>query len=1006
MKAKKLIEVAMPIKEISAESVRDKYIHHGHISTLHIWWARRPLPICRASVFASLVDDPLDVNCPPAFVEAVKSLIGSNPQYTPYKDIPYTAGEDVMEDNLRNRLLMFVAKFSPSTQEAMIAGNALSKDQLQAGCLSKSESKDNEDTILLARKLIWVSYNAGLNPGYTYEQLSSGFDLAIKGINRVEDELYSIPDRHIKTNTVLEAEKKLSDAILAFLERMPVVFDPFAGGGAIPLEASRLGCRSYGNDINPVAHIIERASLEYPQKYGKPITYSSSSFNAKYGELGHTMLEEKCLGFFNAEHITIENRLAFDVEYYARTILSQAKEEFGRIYPLHNGENPVAYYWARTVKCTNPSCGADVPMLKQFYLANNKRHKVYMNPVIHGTQIDFEIKQGNCSIPGWNNRGVVTCPCCGSVISIDDVKEQSKNNGLKLRLLATIMDNGGKKYDIATNNDLPSISIDPSTVSNASMQRNSGGGDTFSWGITKWTQLFLDRQLYALKSLSKLIQDIPTKGDEYDIAVKTYLSLWFDRIAAYNTSFGRWIPQNEQLTSLFGRQAIAMISDFPELNIFAESTSGAINQLDWVIEYINSESGNPFWTTLNNISSGDVNQFSDKSITSVVTDPPYYNAIAYADISDFFYIWLQKMIGEEYPSIFATPQTPKTEECTALKHHHNNSEEEAKKHFENKLLQIFKAIETQTSDIVSIMFAHQSTEAWTTLCNSILGANMNIEGSWAIDTERDTRMVANSGDALESSVTVACRPSEKSGFASFKNIKKAIQEKVAEEVKNLYSLGFRGADLLTACFGKAVSVFGNYESVEKADGSDVTVAELLELARTSAYTALIRDFAGDDYTKFYIGWLEINGMGDTDFDDATKFTRVGLNVNIGDIFAASILIKDDNARIQHLASFKERKIDSLRFDAESRPLIDRVHRAMWLYSIGDRTDLLPFIALYGQDINNDFWRVFVVLKELLPVSSEDYKQVSGLLQNAEELIRASKEAPRPAKEASLFDGLE
>ncbi|MDY6277621.1 MAG: DUF1156 domain-containing protein [Bacteroidales bacterium] len=365
MKAKKLIEVAMPIKEISAESVRDKYIHHGHISTLHIWWARRPLPICRASVFASLVDDPLDVNCPPAFVEAVKSLIGSNPQYTPYKDIPYTAGEDVMEDNLRNRLLMFVAKFSPSTQEAMIAGNALSKDQLQAGCLSKSESKDNEDTILLARKLIWVSYNAGLNPGYTYEQLSSGFDLAIKGINRAEDELYSIPDRHIKTNTVLEAEKKLSDAILAFLERMPVVFDPFAGGGAIPLEASRLGCRSYGNDINPVAHIIERASLEYPQKYGKPITYSSSSFNAKYGELGHTMLEEKRLGFFNAEHITIENRLAFDVEYYARTILSQAKEEFGRIYPLHNGENPVAYYWARTVKCTNPSCGADVPMLKQ-----------------------------------------------------------------------------------------------------------------------------------------------------------------------------------------------------------------------------------------------------------------------------------------------------------------------------------------------------------------------------------------------------------------------------------------------------------------------------------------------------------------------------------------------------------------------------------------------------------------------------------------------------------------
>lgn len=436
-------------------------------------------------------------------------------------------------------------------------------------------------------------------------------------------------------------------------------------------------------------------------------------------------------------------------------------------------------------------------------------------------------------------------------------------------------------------------------------------------------------------------------------------------------------------------------------------TSGAINQLDWIIRYIESESECPFSTTLINASSGDQYQFKEKSITCVVTDPPYYNAIAYADISDFFYIWLQRMLRDDYPIIFSTPQTPKQEECTALKHHHNNNEDEAKAHFENKLLQIFSAIEKQTTGIVSIMFAHQSTEAWTTLCNSILGARMNITGSWAIDTERDTRMIANAGDALESSVTVACRPSEKNGFANYKQVKKAIQEKVSEEVKALYSLGFRGADLLTACFGKAVSEFGNYELVEKSDGSEVTVAELLELARTSAFTALLRDFAGDEYTKFYIGWLQLNGMGETDFDDAAKFTRVGMNVNIGDIQRASLLIRDEAGHKQHLASFKERTNLSLRQISEDKPLIDRVHMAMRLWKSGDRNYLLPFIAQYGNDINNEFWRVLVVLKELLPITTDDYAQASGLLQNAESLIRDSKDIHVTTDDGpTLFDGLE
>src|SRR5690606_7468877 len=220
-------------------------------------------------------------------------------------------------------------------------------------------------------------------------------------------------------------------------------------------------------------------------------------------------------------------------------------------------------------------------------------------------------------------------------------------------------------------------------------------------------------------------------------------------------------------------------------------------------------------------------------------------------------------LGDVYPLNFATPQTPKTEECTALKHHHGNSKEAAKAHFEQKLLQIFDAIEHQTSDIVSIMFAHQSTEAWTTLCNSILGARMNITGSWATDTEV-TGALKTDKAFLSSSVTVSCKPSVQQGFGNYREVKRAIEKTVAQEVEMLYKLGFRGADLLTACFGKAVSEFGKYQRVEKADGSEVSVAELLEMAREAAFNALLKGFDGDDVTKFYIGWLQLFGFAESD----------------------------------------------------------------------------------------------------------------------------------------------
>ena len=839
--------------------------------------------------------------------------------------------------------------------------------------------------------MIWVAHNSELRPEATYTDLTVEFDEASKAITNAETALYHTPNRHLASPEVTAKEAALQKAIEKFQNRMPSVFDPFAGGGAIPLEAARLGCRSFGNDINPVAHIIEKGSVEFPQKYGKPIIYTHEEFMALYGKEGIKLYTEN-FGGMPTGNVEIPNRLSFDVEYYAKKLLAMTEAEVGHLYPAdEKGNKPIAYYWARTATCSNPSCKAEVPLLKQFYLANTKSKKVYLNPIIHGTDIQFEIKEGSYDekvLPGWNKTGNLICPCCGSITTSKQVKEQANKIGLKERFIAIISEgSNGKQYTIPSIQlEQPHITLLNQSIPTENMTKQTDLISSRGWNINQWYQMFSNRQLNMLLTINKQLLNLKATLNQsnYTNILFTYLSIWFDRIAVANTSLGRWHISGEKLEHPFSRQAIAMVFDYPESNPFCNSSGSALNQLEWIIRYIESESNSPFAALFANASSGEKGQFAAKTLTAVVTDPPYYDAIAYADISDFFYVWMKRTLGDIYPINFATPQTPKTEECTALKHHHHNSEAEAKKHFENKLTAIFDAIEYQTSEIVSIMFAHQSTEAWTTLCNSILGARMNITGSWPMDTEMANRSLGLAGAALESSVTVSCRPSERNGFESFKRVKRAIETKVTEEVNALYELGFRGADLLTACFGQAVSEFGKYETVEKADGSEVTVGELLELARTAAFNALLSGFDGDEYTRFYIGWLQMNGMGDTDFDDAAKFARVGMSVNISDIFAHNLLIRTGNK--QHLATYAERTINEKLGMSTSDPLIDQVHRAMANWRDGDRGKILHHIHIVGKEANNPFWRVLASLKELLP-EGDDLTQVQELISNSADLIQ-------------------
>lgn len=1014
---KKLIEVAMPVKEISAESVRDKSIRHGHISTLHLWWARRPLPVCRAVVFASLVPDPLDENCPQAFKDAVHNLLGraNNPgdPYKPYDDIPYTSAIDPMEDNLRNRLLMFIGKYSNTYNQNERSGKTTNaKDLISDQSLIKWENRNNETIIGKARKLIWVSHNSRHLVGSSQQsasELLKSFDFHYQAIKNVEGELYSTQDRHLSIPEIKHKEEKLHQAIEIFLDHMPKVFDPFAGGGAIPLEAARLGCRSYGNDLNPVAHIIQKGSVEFPQKYGKPITYSKDEFVKRYGReaLGNWCREEGKHIDAPGLKITILNRLAFDVDFYARKMLAMAEKEIGKYYPAsQDGKKPVAYYWARVATCSNPSCKAEVPLLRQFYLCNKNEKQVYLKPMIEGTNITFEIKEGSFEIEGWNNRGNLKCPCCGSLTDVKKIKEQSIRREFKEKILAVIEEGiNGKKYRLPTIEEINIVyTVPDSERPNDAMQRNSAGGDMFSWGINKWGEMFSSRQLLAMntfvKNLNKIKNEIIQDRSDYNVAIVTYLGIWVDRIVARCTSFGLWHSGRETLEYPFGRQAIPMVFDFPESMPFERGSGSPLNQLDWISRYIISESNSSFASVLNNAASGDKSQFEENFITCVVTDPPYFDAIAYADISDFFYIWLKRNLHDIFPLNFATPQTPKTEECTALKHHHNGSIDKAKNHFKTKLTEIFKAIEFQTQDLISIMFAHQSTEAWTTLCDSILQSNMNITGSWALDSEYSDSGLKSKKAFLSSSVTVSCVPSNKTNIGYFKDIRKEIEVHVKDEVDYLYRLGFRGSDLLTACFGKAVSVFGQYEKVEKADGTQVTVAELLELARDSAFNALVKGFAGDEYTKFYIGWLQLNGFSEAEHDDVMRISQIGLNVDVNNLVAEKILMR--NGSKESLATFSERIQSGKKLSSDGF-LINQVHFAMGLFKGGDRRELVVFINQVASNPEALFWRVVTSLCELLPSGTDDFKQANGLLANKDSLLRESRQIQEQVKSQTSME---
>ena len=508
----------------------------------------------------------------------------------------------------------------------------------------------------------------------------------------------------------------------------------------------------------------------------------------------------------------------------------------------------------------------------------------------------------------------------------------------------------------------------------------------------------------CLNEALKAMKDEFTK-ENYRKAVGIYLGLWLSRNAMRMTSTGRWDTGRETMQTPFDAQAIPMKWDYPEVNPFSNVTGGFANQVGWIINFIKHEQNAHLPSDVSCEDGANLNILTEY-IDTTITDPPYFNAISYADLSDFFYVWLKRGLGDIIPEVFSTPLTAKGEEATALKHRHNGDGNKADHHFTIKLAQVLREAKriTKKDGILTVMFAHQSTKAWTALISALFEAGLSVDATWPIDTELKNRSIALGTSSLESSITVACRPRVAGSATSFKDVQKEIEEVVQESVKRFWDYGFRGADLIVACYGPTVGVFGKYERVEKADGTSVEIPELLELARKAARDAIAGEFRGDNISTLYYVWASLYGASEQAWDDARLVVQIGGDSDNAMEVARGqgiFIVDGSRCRLSLLADRADRR--GLGVDTNP-PFIDTLHQSMLLWKQEKRVDLVSYLTARGLMEDGPFWKLAQALFEVLPRDIEDWKLTNALLSERETLRIEGKRLE--LKKDTLFNPLE
>lgn len=894
MTDKRLIEVTLPLAAISAQSAREKSIRHGHISTLHIWWARRPLAAMRAAIFASLIPDP---------------------------------GND-------------------------------------------EERKKLEDLIAII---------------VDWDQVKSG------------------------NSAKVEEAKALIRQV--FPERPPRLLDPFMGGGATGLEALRLGCETHAVELNPVAHLIELCTLVYPQQYGQP--------EKRLVQQGAVEVEQTV------------NPLAEDVRKWGQWVLERAREEIGHLYANPAGpETIVGYLWARTVTCPNPACRAEMPLVRQWWLANSRNRRIAMQPIVDREEkrIAFEINSlgpqqnwvdGFDPSKGTTSQGHATCLVCGQVADVENVRDQGVSYGMGEMPLAIIYDQEGlgKAYRpfssadwdlyqqamalLATQKDLiPTEPLPPIGTLGFRVQR---------YGLTQWGDIYNQRQLLSMITLSRQVRNaydtMVANGSEPDYAkaVATYLALAVDSIADRNCTQCVWRGGSEDIGHAFGRQALSMIWDYAETNPGSGSTGSwgsAIDKITRVIEH-----GSLVATHVAILHQGTATRlpYPDQYFDAVITDPPYYDAVPYADLSDFFYVWLKRSNGFLHPDIFRTPLTPKSAEIIQEPVRHAG-DEAAKAFYEREMTQAFAEARRvlHIDGIFAVVFAHKSTTAWETLLNSLLDAGLVVTASWPLHTEMSGRLRAMDSAALASSIFIVCRVRAAEADGYLDDVRQELAATIRERLDYFWQQGIRGADFFISAIGPAVAVFGRYSRVYNLDGSQVTVGELLDLvqALVSEY-ALDRILNGgaarvggvDAPTRYYILHRWAYGGEKIPFDDAMRLA-MALGADVSALMERRGILKQSGETVSLRGPRERGKQEDLGLPdrtGQQAAVIDVVQAAASLWERGDRAGLARFLAEAAFGREDQVRLVAQTLVNVLPDDDAERRLLEGFLAGRELLAEQPRQ---------------
>ena len=696
----------------------------------------------------------------------------------------------------------------------------------------------------------------------------------------------------------------------------PKVLDMFAGGGAIPLEALRLGCEAYALELNPVAHIIELCTLVYPQKYGKPDP------NAK----GMT-------GPKNDKAETTWGGLAEEVRYWGNWVLEKVREEIGDLFPLipdpeskpedllkdaqprlfphKKGQQklktpggyltPVAYLWTRTVKCKNPSCGATVPLVKQTWLCKKKGRYVALKIIAPKgqKQVRFEVVEAASDKhlgfdPSIGSKGGnATCPFCGTVADSNYVKAEGVAKRIGQQIMATVCRRPGRKGRTYLSADaVPSCAYDEGAVRSRAaklctmkdltepdepIEVNPRSMDTHHFGFRTWGDLFSPRQMLCLLSFVAALRDAElemcNRGYEQERVrgLLSFLALYVDRGADHWSSLCTWNPVGEKVQHTFARQALPMVWDFSEANPFGGSVG------DWLAIVLNAENG--IWAgTSSGSTQAEVHRGSATALPwpnhifdAVVTDPPYYDNVTYSNLSDFFYVWLKRTVGYSYLEHFASTATPKKMEIIAAFYRHEGDKEKSRAFYENMMAESFEEAQRvlKPGGQIVIVYAHKTTLGWSTLVDALRRADFMVTEAWPLNTEMRTRLIAMDTAALASSIFLVARKRHGSGIGSYEDeVHRELQQIVRERVEALWEQGITGADLVIAAVGAGLRALTRFSRVEFANGEEVPAERFLSEVETAVLeTVLARlskevggyrsqfSLAGvDQASRFYILW--------------------------------------------------------------------------------------------------------------------------------------------------------